>query len=107
MEQPGTHRESTVNGFHQFFVKKDKISGISSTKLTMAHGICYSLFGNGVCNGAISIMQHCFINDYYKVNAVGQWGKIMITIMGFALCRAGSIINLVLLLETRRIRKKL
>ena len=56
-------RESTVNGFHQFFVKKDKISGISSTKLTMAHGMCYSLFGNGVCNGAISIMQHCFIND--------------------------------------------
>ena len=31
----------------------------------------------------------------------------MITIMGFVLCKAGSIANLVLLVETRRIRKKL
>ena len=33
--------------------------------------------GNEVCNG-------CFINDFYKVNAVGQWAKIMITVVGFA-----------------------
>ena len=50
----------------------------------MPHSMCYSHFDNGVGNGAISIMQQSFINDYYKVNADGQWGKIMINVMGFA-----------------------
>ena len=50
---PGKHHEWFPSIFFQ----------ISSTKLTMPCGMCYSLFSNGVCNGAISIMQHCFIND--------------------------------------------
>ena len=33
----------------------------------MPHGMCYSHFGNEVCNGAISITQQGFINDRYKV----------------------------------------
>ena len=37
--------------------------------------MCYSHLGNGVRNGAISILQWGFINDYCKVNAVGKWGK--------------------------------
>ena len=45
--------------------------------------MCYSHFGNGVRNGAISITQWGFINDRYKVNPVGQWGKIMVMAMGF------------------------
>ena len=47
------------------------------------HGICYSHFGNEVCNGAISITQWGFINDCYKVNPIGQWGKILVMAMGF------------------------
>jgi hypothetical protein len=45
----------------------------------MPHGMCYSHFGNG----AIFIMQWGFINDCYKVNPVGQWGKILVMAMGF------------------------
>ena len=44
--------------------------------------MCYSHFGNGVRNGAISITQWGFINDRYKVNPVGQWGKILVMAMG-------------------------
>ena len=46
------------------------------------HGICYSHFGNEVCNGAISITQRGFINDFSKVNPIGQWGKILMMAMG-------------------------
>ena len=45
--------------------------------------MCYSHFGNGVRNGAISITQWGFINDRYKVNPVDQWGKILVIAMGF------------------------
>ena len=47
--------------------------------------MCYSNFGNRFRNGAISITQRGFINDHYKVSAIGQWGKTKITVMGFAL----------------------
>ena len=47
----------------------------------LPHDMCYSNFGNG----AISITQWGFINDHYKVSAIGQWGKTKITVMGFAL----------------------
>ena len=43
----------------------------------------YSHFDNEVHNGAISITQRGFINDRYKVNPVGQWGKILVMSMGF------------------------
>ena len=45
--------------------------------------MCYSHFGNEVCNGAISITQWVFINDCYKVNPVGQWGIILVMATGF------------------------
>ena len=41
-------------------------------------------FWYGVCNGATSITQQDFTNDYYKANTIGQCGKIMNTVMGFA-----------------------
>ena len=44
------------------------------------HVMCYSHFGNDVHNG---VMQQGFINDRYKVNPVGQWGKILVMVMGF------------------------
>ena len=50
---------------------------------TLPHGMCYSHFGNGFRNGAISIMQLGFINDRYKINPVGQCGKILEVAMGF------------------------
>ena len=34
--------------------------------------MCYSLLGNGVRNGAISITQRGFISDYYKVKPMGK-----------------------------------
>ena len=37
--------------------------------------IFYSQFGNGVPNGAISVTWLSFLNDYYKVNHIGQWKK--------------------------------
>ena len=49
----------------------------------MPNGMCYSHFGNEVRNGEISITQRSFINDRYKVNPVGQWGKILVMAMGF------------------------
>ena len=52
--------------------------------LLVPHGMCLPHFGNGVRNGAISIMQRGFINEFSKVNAIGQWGKIMIIIIWFA-----------------------
>ena len=45
--------------------------------------MCYSHFGNEVCNGAISIMQRGFNNDCYKVNPIGQWEKNLVMAMGF------------------------
>jgi hypothetical protein len=44
--------------------------------------MCYSHLGNEVGNGAISITQQGFINDRYKVNPIGQWGKILVMAMG-------------------------
>jgi hypothetical protein len=52
--------------------------------------MCYSHFGNEVCNGAISIRQRSFINDRYKVNPVGQWGKILVMAMGLS-CNSSSV----------------
>ena len=37
-------------------------------------GMCCSHYGNG----AISIAQWGLFSDYYKVNPIGQWGKIVI-----------------------------
>ena len=51
--------------------------------LLVPHGMCLPHFGNGVRNGAISITQWGFINDCYKVNPVGLWGKILVMAMGF------------------------
>ena len=39
-------------------------------------GMCYSHFGNEVCNGAISIRQRGFISDW-------KWRKILVMAMGF------------------------
>ena len=47
------------------------------------HGMGYSYFGNEVRNGVISITQRGFIIDHYKVDPVGQWGKILVMAMGF------------------------
>ena len=35
-------------------------------------GMCYSHYGNGVRNGAISIAQWGLLSDCYKVNPIGQ-----------------------------------
>ena len=51
--------------------------------MTRRHGICYSHFGDVVRNGAISIIQWGLINDCYKVNPVGQRGKILVMATGF------------------------
>ena len=60
-------------------------NGLFNYEWTLLKGMCYSHFGNGVRNGAsISIMQWGFLNDNYKVNPVGQWQHILITVMGFA-----------------------
>ena len=45
--------------------------------------MCYSHFGNEVCNGAISITLRGFNSDSYKVKSIGQWGKILVMAMGF------------------------
>ena len=39
----------------------------------------------------LSCMQPGFINGPYKVKAVGQWVKIMITVMGFAHRYGGAL----------------
>ena len=48
-------------------------------------------FGNVVSNGAISIKQWGFINERFKVNPVGQWGKILVMAMR-ALCTGMEIL---------------
>ena len=40
--------------------------------MTLPHGMCYSHYGNGVRNGAISIAQWGLLSDCYKVNPIGQ-----------------------------------
>ena len=55
---------------------------MSTPRDSLPHGMCYSLLGNGVCNGAISITQWGFISDYCKVKPIGQWGKILVMAMG-------------------------
>ena len=45
--------------------------------------MCYSHFGNGVRNGAISIAQRVFINERNKVNPVVQLWEILVMAMGF------------------------
>ena len=57
-------------------------SGIVSLT-TLPQGIWYSHFGNGVHNGVISIAQWGLLSDCYKVNPIGQWGKILVILMGF------------------------
>ena len=56
---------------------------VSLRKENRPHSMCYSHFDNEIRNGAISITQWGFINDHYKVNPVGQWGKILVKAMGF------------------------
>ena len=60
-----------------------------------SHGMCYSHLGNGVRNGSISITKWGFINYRCKVNPVSQWGKILVTAMGFVdyLVRAQSYLK--------------
>ena len=38
-----------------------------------AHGMCYSHYGNGVRNGAISIAQWGLLSDCYQVNPIGPF----------------------------------
>ena len=45
--------------------------------------MCYSHYGNGVRNGAISIAQWGLLSDCYNVNPIGQRGKILVIVMGF------------------------
>ena len=41
--------------------------------------MCCSHFGNGVRNGAISIIcKWSSLNEYYKVNPIGQWRKMLV-----------------------------
>ena len=48
----------------------------------LPHGLCYSHFDKEVHKEAISIRQRGFINDFSKVNSIGQWGKILMMAMG-------------------------
>ena len=52
--------------------------------MIVLHGMCYSHYGNGVLNGAITIAQWGLLSDCHKVNPIGQWGKILPIIVGFA-----------------------
>ena len=45
--------------------------------------MCYSHYGNGVRNGAISIARWGLLSDCYKVNPIDQWRKILVIILGF------------------------
>ena len=47
------------------------------------HGMCYSHFGNGICNGALFITQWGFISGCYRVKSISQWGKILVMTVGF------------------------
>ena len=40
-------------------------------KRALPHGMCYSHYGNGVRNVAISIEQWGLLSDCYKVNPIG------------------------------------
>ena len=59
------------------------VDSITKWEYLWAPRLCYSHFGNEVCNGTISITQRVFINDRYKVNPVDQWGIILAMAMGF------------------------
>ena len=48
----------------------------------MLKSICCIQFGNGVHNGTISVTYWGFLNDYYMVNPIAQWKKILVTVMG-------------------------
>jgi hypothetical protein len=55
--------------------------------------MCYSHYGNGVRNGAISIAQWGLLSDCYNVNPIGQRGKILVIVMGFVDTLGQSILN--------------
>ena len=65
----------------------------------LPHGICYSHYGNGVRNGAVSIAQWGLLSDCYKVNPIGQWGNIRVIVMGFV-DTLGHCLMLTLMVET-------
>ena len=58
----------------------------------MPQGMCYSHFGNGVRNGAISISQLMITVRY--LNIIRQWGKIMITVLPFARGAVNLVISI-------------
>ena len=43
--------------FLVYFKENWRHCNLLNFKKTLPHGICYSHYGNGVCNGAISIAQ--------------------------------------------------
>ena len=51
--------------------------------VSVPQSMCYSHYGNGVGNGAISTAQWGLLSNGYKLNPVGQWGKILVIVMGF------------------------
>ena len=60
--------------------------GVGVSGMPMPHGMCYFHFGIEIClfvTGQFPYKQQGFINDCYKVNPVGQWGKILVMAMGF------------------------
>ena len=59
----------------------------------MSHSMCYSRYINGVRNGAISIAHWGLLSDCYKVNPIGQWGKILVIVMGFIDKYVGAVLN--------------
>ena len=56
---------------------------ILASKCSRHKGICYFHFGNAVRNGAIYITYWGSLKDQYKVNSTVQWGKMVVTVMGF------------------------
>ena len=60
-----------------------QICTVSFLHWILPHSICYSHYTNGVCNGATSIAQWGLLSDYYKVNSIGQWKKILVIVIGF------------------------
>ena len=51
--------------------------------LSLPQTMCYSHYSNGVHFGAIFIVQWDLLSDWCKVNPIGQWGKILVIVMGF------------------------
>ena len=49
-------------------------------ELTKPHVMWYSHYDNGVHNGAVSIPQWDLLSDSYKVNPIGQQGKILVIV---------------------------